>query len=167
MVNNRLLLQFPVDSVFPRATALRSVFFELWLKTQRFVFLVCFATLIFEIILRGWCFAMSKRYLHSFGNDERIQHFSRRNFPCCSHTKHSMNVSNNDNQLSTIKILAKGQVETKENFPVLAGPIQRVCWGGVLFFSRPFAHLATKTQPVRRGWISPGETRVRCLGFRA
>ena len=46
-----------------------------------------------------------------------------------------MNVSNNDNQLSTIKTLAKGQVETKENFPILAGPVQRVCWGGgVLFF---------------------------------
>ena len=80
-----------------------------------------------------------------------------------------MNVSNNDNQLSTIKTLAKGQVETKENFPILAGPVQRVCWGGggAVFFSRPFARLATKTQPVHKGWIRPGETRVRCLGFRA
>ena len=77
---NQVALQFPVASVFPRSNALRAVSVELWLKTQRCVFLVCFATLIFEFILRGWCFAMSKRYLHSFGNDNRIQHFSRRIF---------------------------------------------------------------------------------------
>ena len=63
-------------------------------------------------------------------NDGRIQHFSRHTFPCCSHTRHSMNVSNNDSQLPTIKPWRMVHIETKENFPVFAGPVQRVCWGG-------------------------------------
>ena len=143
MVNNCLLAfaqntKWNCNSLLPAlflALLCCARFFDLWLKTQRFVLLACFATLTFAFILRGWCFVMSKRYLHSFGNDDRVQHFSRRNFPCCSHTKHSMNVSNNDNQLSTIKTLAKGQEETEENFPVLAGPVQRVCCGGCCFFA--------------------------------
>ena len=47
---NQVALQFPAASVFPRSNALRAVSVELWFKTQRCVFLVCFATLIFEFI---------------------------------------------------------------------------------------------------------------------
>ena len=133
-----MALQIPCCQRFSAGSRVAGSSFELWLETQRFVFFVCFATLIFEFILGGWCFAMSKRYLHSFGNDDRIQHFSRRNFPCCSHTKHSMNVSNNDNRLSTIKTLAKGHGKWKRNkggtSPFSQVSPKGLLGGGVLFF---------------------------------
>ena len=80
--------------------------------------------------------------------------------------QNSTNVSNNDNQLSTIKTLAKGQVETKENFPVLTGPVQtpKGLLGGGCFFCDP-SRVSRRNRslsagagfvPGRRGFVAWG-----------
>ena len=63
---DQMALQFPVPTIFPHANALRAVLLRCGSQRSVSCFFVCFATLIFEFILGGWCFAMSKRYFRAF-----------------------------------------------------------------------------------------------------
>ena len=62
-------------------------------------------------------FCDEQTLLSCFCSDGRIQHFSRHSFPCCSHTKHSMIVSNNDSQLPTIKPWRMATLKQRKTSP--------------------------------------------------
>ena len=82
-------------------------------------------------------FGDEQTLLSCFCNDGSIQHFSRHSFPCCSHTRHSMNVSNNNSQLPTTKSWRMATLKQKRTSPfsqVQSKGFAGEGPGGVLFF---------------------------------
>ena len=145
MTNNRLLAfaqktKRHCNSLFPasfRTLMPCGRFF--WVVARNAVFRVfcLLCNIDFWICFWGLVFCDEQTLLSCFCNDGRIQHFSRHSFPCCSHTRHSMNVSNNNSQLPTIKPWRMATLKQRKTSPfsqVQSKGFAGEGPGGVLFF---------------------------------